>query len=156
MEDVPLHISTIVHVNSASQIKSQCSFSKNKKIKKIIITIIININININITIYMNMNISFLFEPTKICFSSFKCQFYRLFLSPSFLTYKSISIYLWLAWWGRAPSRPQDPCSIFSHGINHVWSTLPRHNACWLCKLDFVISFDLTIRFRNRTYCRNH
>ena len=33
--------------------------------------------------------------------------------------------------------------------INHVWSTLPRHNTCWPCKLDHAISFDPMIRFGN-------
>ena len=36
-----------------------------------------------------------------------------------------------------------------------MWSILPRHDACWLCKLDHEISFDPMVRFRNQKHCCN-
>ena len=39
--------------------------------------------------------------------------------------------------------------------INHVWSTLPKHNACWPGKCD-AISSNPTIQFGNRAYRCDH
>ena len=36
--------------------------------------------------------------------------------------------------------------------INYAWSALPKQNACRLCKLNNVISFNPTVRFGNQTY----
>ena len=37
---------------------------------------------------------------------------------PYFLTFtEEISSITWMGWWGGAPSRPQDPCSTFPHGL---------------------------------------
>ena len=59
----------------------------------------------------------FLVKPTfKPIFSLHQNVTFFQWTLFSHFSWQDISSIIWMEWWGGDPSRPQDPCSIFSHG----------------------------------------
>ena len=59
----------------------------------------------------------FLVKPIfKSIFSLHQHVFFFQWIFFSHFSWQEIWSNIWLEWWGGASSRPQDPCSIFSHG----------------------------------------
>ena len=59
----------------------------------------------------------FLVKPIfKSIFSLHQHVFFFQWILFSYFSWQEIWSNIWLEWWGGAPSRPQDPCSIFSRG----------------------------------------
>ena len=52
----------------------------------------------------------------KPIFSLHQNVFFFKWTLFSYFSWQEIWYIIWMEWWGGAPLRPQDPCSIFSHG----------------------------------------
>ena len=79
--------------------------------------------ISLNIYIYIYIFRSFWFWPFffipifKILFSLHKNVILLQWTFFTYFSWKEISSITWMEWWGGAPSRPQDSCSTFPHGL---------------------------------------